>query len=168
MLGMTDRNKARPKADLANLAGMAAAAGQEARVAAARRRMLSVRLTDEDRRVSIDELSEQFAIGRLDEAELHRRVDVVNEAVTHADLQPAFEGLPLPALYSPRPRKPGRWRWAAFAGAVWLALPFFLTGLVFLVFGREIAAAIFGLPALAWVAVTWRWASAPTRRSRRS
>lgn len=165
---MTDRYKGRPRADLANLAGMAAAASQEARVVAARRRMQPVRLTDEDRRVSIDELSEQFAIGRLDEAELHRRVDIVNEAVTHADLQPAFEGLPQPALYAPKPRQPGRWRWAAFVGAVWMALPFFLTGLVFLVFGREIAAAIFGLPALAWVAVTWRWAKAPTRRSRRT
>jgi hypothetical protein len=165
---MTDRNRSRPKADLANLAGMAAAAGQEARVAAARRRMMPVRLTDEDRRVSIDELSEQFAIGRLDELELHRRVDLVNESVTHADLQPAFEGLPQPALYAPPPRKPGRWRWAAFVGAVWLALPFFLTGLVFLVFGREVAAAIFGLPALLWVTVVWRWAAAPTRRSRRT
>jgi hypothetical protein len=162
---MTDRYKGRPRADLANLAGMAAAASQEARVVAARRRMLTVRLTDEERRVSIDELCEQFAIGRLDEPELHRRVDVVNKAVTHADLQPAFEGLPLPSLYTPKPRQPGRWRWAAFAGAVWLALPFFLTGLVFMVFGREIAAAIFGLPSLAWVFFAYRWASRPRRQN---
>ncbi|GAA1554855.1 hypothetical protein GCM10009789_05390 [Kribbella sancticallisti] len=165
---MTDRNRARPKADLANLAGLAAAASQEARVAAARRRMMPVRLTDEERLVSIDELSEQFAIGRLDELELHRRVDIVNEAVTHADLQPAFAGLPQPALYTPPPRKQGRWRWAAFVGAVWMALPFFLTGLVFLVFGREVAAAIFAIPALVWVGAAYRWASAPTRRSRQS
>jgi hypothetical protein len=165
---MTDRYKGRPRADLANLAGMAAAAGQEARAVAARRRMMPVRLTDEDRRVAIDEISEQFAIGRLDEVELHRRVDIVNEAVTHAHLQPAFDGLPQPALYAPPQRQPGRWRWAAFVAAVWLALPFFLTGLVFLVFGREIAAAIFALPALAWVGVTWRWAKAPTRRPRRT
>lgn len=129
---------------------------------------MPVRLTDEDRRVSIDELAEQFAIGRLDELELHRRVDIVNEAVTHADLQPAFDGLPQPALYAPPARKQGRWRWAAFVGAVWLAVPFILFSLLFLVFGREVAAAIFGLPALAWIAVTWRWASAPTRRSRRT
>jgi uncharacterized protein DUF1707 len=165
---MTDRYKGRPKPDLANLAGYAAAAGQEARAVAARRRMMPVRLTDEERRVVIDELCEQFAIGRLDELELHRRVDIVNEAVTHGHLQPAFQGLPQPALYAPAPLKPGRWRWAAFIGAVWLALPFFLTGLVFLVFGREIAAAIFALPALATVAVTWRWAKAPNRRSRRA
>jgi hypothetical protein len=165
---MTDRYKGRPRADLANLAGLAAAASQEARAVAARRRMMPVRLTDEERRLAIDELSEQFAIGRLDEVELHRRVDIVNEAITHAHLQAAFEGLPQPAFYAPKPRQPSRWRWAAFIGAVWLALPFFLTGLVFLVFGREIAAAIFGVPALAGVAVMWRWAKAPTRRSRRT
>ncbi|MDX6250347.1 MAG: hypothetical protein QOF10_3707 [Kribbellaceae bacterium] len=146
------------KANLANLAGLAAAAGQEARVAAARRRMQPVRLTDEERRICTDDLSEQFAIGRLDEAELHQRVDLVHSAVTHGDLGPAFSGLPAPRLYAP-PRKPGRWRWAAFAGAVWMALPFFLTGLVFLLFGREIAAAIFGIPSLALVFFTWRWAS---------
>jgi hypothetical protein len=46
-------------------------------------------------------------------------------------------------------------------------LPFALTGLVFLVFGREIAAAIFGLPALAWVFFAYRWASRPKREERR-
>jgi hypothetical protein len=165
---MSERNRPRPKADLANLAGKAAAAGQEARVAAAKRKMMPIRLTDEDRRVAIDELSEQFAIGRLDELELHRRVDIVNEAVTHGHLQAAFEGLPQPALYAPPARKPGRWRWAAFVGGLWLAAPFLLTGLLFLVFGREIAAAVFGIPALAWIAVTWRWAAAPARNSRRT
>lgn len=162
---MTDRNRPRPRpnSNLTNLAGMAAAAGQEARVVAARRRLMAVRLTDEERRVSLDELAEQFAVGRLDESELHRRVDLVNEAVTHADLQPAFAGLPVPPLYAQPPRRSGRWRWAAFVGAVWMALPFALTGLVLLLFGREVAAAIFGLPALAWVLVTWRWARNGTR-----
>ncbi|MGC4937367.1 DUF1707 SHOCT-like domain-containing protein [Kribbella sp. DT2] len=155
------------RGQLGEWAGMAAAAGQEARVAAARRRVASVRLTDEERRVGFDELAEQFAVGRLDEDELHRRVELVQEAVTHRDLQVAFAGLPVPSLYVPQAKQPGRWRWAAFVGAVWLALPFFLTGLVFLVFGKEIAAAIFGLPAIAWVLVTWRWASAPKRQARR-
>lgn len=149
------------------LMGLAAAAGQEARVAAARRRMASMRLTDEERRVCTDDLAEQFAIGRLDEDELHRRVDRLNQAVTHADLQPIFVGLPTPSLYKPAARKPGKWRWAAFAGAVWMAVPFALTGLLFMVFGREIAAAIFGLPALAWVFFTYRWASRPQRDERR-
>jgi hypothetical protein len=151
----------------AELMGLAAAAGQEARVAAARRRLANIRLTDEERRICTDELSEQFAVGRLDEDELHRRVDRLNDAVTHGDLQPIFAGLPTPSLYQVEPRKAGRWRWAAFAGAVWLALPFFLTGLVFLVFGREVAAAIFGLPALVWTLVAYRWAAGKTKRSRR-
>ncbi|MEU4606687.1 DUF1707 domain-containing protein [Kribbella sp. NPDC023972] len=151
----------------AELMGLAAAAGQEARVAAARRRLANIRLTDEERRICTDELSEQFAVGRLDEDELHRRVDRLNDAVTHGDLQPIFAGLPTPSLYQVEPRKPGRWRWAAFAGAVWLAVPFFLTGLVFLVFGREVAAAIFGLPALIWTLVAYRWAAGKTKRSRR-
>ena len=155
---MANRDRPKPNANLANFVGMAAATGQEARAAAVRRRLQTVRLTDEERRICFDELAEQFALGRLDEDELHRRVDLVQEAVTHADLQPVFVGLPLPPLYAVQPAKPGRWRWAAFVGAVWMALPFFLIGLVFLVFGREIAAAIFGLPALAWVFITYRWA----------
>jgi hypothetical protein len=160
---MAERRPVKPS----ELMGLAAAAGQEARVAAARRRLAGIRLTDEERRICTDELAEQFAVGRLDEDELHRRVDLLNDAVTHAQLQPVFAGLPAPSLYQPAPRKPGRWRWAAFAGAVWLALPFFLTGLVFLVFGREVAAAIFGLPAVVWTFVAYRWASGKSKRSRR-
>jgi hypothetical protein len=48
-----------------------------------------------------------------------------------------------------------------------MAVPFVLVGLLMLVFGREIAAAIFGLPALAWVFFTYRWASRPRREDRR-
>ncbi|GAA1679355.1 hypothetical protein GCM10009745_23970 [Kribbella yunnanensis] len=154
MRWMVERRPVKP----ADLMGRAAAAGQEARVVAARRRMANVRLTDEERRIATDELAEQFAVGRLDEAELHLRVDRLHEAVTHADLQPIFAGLPTPSLYRPTPRPTGRWRWAAFVGAVWLAAPFFLLGLVFLVFGREVAAAVFGIPALLWTAVAFRWA----------
>ncbi|MEV0282912.1 MULTISPECIES: DUF1707 domain-containing protein [unclassified Kribbella] len=160
---MADRRPVKP----GELMGLAAAAGQEARVAAARRRMANIRLTEEERRVCTDELAEQFAVGRLDQDELHARVDRLNTAVTHADLQPVFAGLPTPSLYQPGPRKPSRWRWAAFAGAVWLAAPFFLTGLVLLLFGREVAAAIFGLPALLWTFVAYRWAAGKSKRSRR-
>ena len=160
---MAERRPVKP----GELMGLAAAAGQEARAAAARRRLAQLRLTDEERRVATDELAEQFAVGRLDELELHRRVDLLNDAVTHGDLQPIFAGLPTPSLYKPAARKPGKWRWAAFAGAVWMAVPFVLVGLLMLVFGREIAAAIFGLPALAWVFFTYRWASRPQREERR-
>ncbi|GAA1549503.1 hypothetical protein GCM10009804_02490 [Kribbella hippodromi] len=149
------------------LMGLAAAAGQEARIAAARRRLAQVRLTDEDRRVVTDELSEQFAVGRLDEDELHRRVDLVHQALTHADLQPILAGLPVSSLYQPVARSSSKWRWAAFIGAVWLAVPFVLAGLLLLVFGREIAAAIFGIPAVAAIAYTYRWASRPRREERR-
>jgi hypothetical protein len=162
---MAERRAGKPA--VGELMGLAAAAGQEARVAAARRRAANLRLTDEERRICTDDLAEQFAVGRLDEDELHSRVDRLNDAVTHGDLQPIFAGLPAPSLYKVEPRKPGRWRWAAFAGAVWLAAPFFLTGLVFLVFGREIAAAIFGLPALVWTFIAYRWAAGKTKRSRR-
>jgi Flp pilus assembly protein TadB len=158
---MAERRPVKP----GELMGLAAAAGQEARAAAARRRMAQVRLTDEERRIATDELAEQFAVGRLDEDELHRRVDLVNSAVTHGELEPALAGLPVSSLYTPPARRPGKWRWAAFAGAVWLAVPFVLAGLLFLVFGREIAAAIFGVPAVVWVAYAYRWASKPRRES---
>jgi hypothetical protein len=156
-------DKAKPNANLANLTGMAAAAGREAREAAARRKMQAIRLTDEERRICSDDLAEQFAVGRIDVRELNDRLDLLHSAVTHSDLVPIFEGLPVPQLYIREPSKPGRWRWAAFVGAVWLALPFFLTGLIFLVFGREITAAIFGVPSVLWVLATWRWARNGTR-----
>ncbi|TCC43049.1 DUF1707 SHOCT-like domain-containing protein [Kribbella sindirgiensis] len=158
---MAERRPVKPS----DLVGMAAAAGQEARVVAARRRMAQIRLTDEQRRILTDELAQEFAVGRLDEAELHRRVDLLNSAVTHGDLEPVLAGLPVSSLYAPPARKSGRWRWAAFAGAVWLAVPFVLAGLLLLVFGREIAAAVFGVPAVVWVAYAYRWASKPRRES---
>ncbi|WP_112248494.1 DUF1707 SHOCT-like domain-containing protein [Kribbella monticola] len=161
--------KAKP--NLVNLTGMAAAAGREAREAAARRKVQAVRLTDQERRICSDDLAEQFAVGRLDVRELDQRLDLLHMAVTHGDLVAVFEGLPVPQLYLREPRKPGRWRWAAFIATVWLALPFMLAGLVFLLFGREVAAAIFGIPSTVWVLATWRWArngtrarSAPDRR----
>lgn len=163
---MTDRDKPKPgSANLANFVGFAAATGKEAREAAVRRRMMPVRLTEAERGVCFDELAEQFALGRLNEAELEVRLDQLQAAMTHADLQPVFAGLPAPPLYAQQSRSSGRWRWAVFAGAVWLAVPFVLLGLVFLVFGREIAAVVFGLPALAWVFFAWRWASGRSRRS---
>lgn len=151
----------RPQANLANFVGFAAATSHEARQVAARRRMSAVRLTQAERHLCSDELAEQFALGRLDEDELDRRIDLLHAATTHADLQQVFVGLPMPPLYTRQPQRSGRWRWAVFAGAVWMAVPFVLLGLVFLVFGREIAAAIFGVPALAGVFLTWRWAHRP-------
>ena len=53
--------------------GLGAAAGREARVVAARRRVANIRLTDEERRICTDDLAEQFAVGRLDEDGLRVR-----------------------------------------------------------------------------------------------
>jgi hypothetical protein len=50
---MVERRPVKP----ADLMGRAAAAGQEARVVAARRRVANIRLTDEERRVCTDELA---------------------------------------------------------------------------------------------------------------
>lgn len=145
--------------EAADLFGWVAATGQEAQQLARRRRMLPMRLTAAERETCADELAEHYAVGRLDDEELGRRMDLLHRAVTHGDLQPVFYGLPTPSLYTPAPRRRGRWRWVVFAGAVWMAVPFVLLSLMLVLFGREIAAAIFGIPALLWVALFWRWAS---------
>jgi hypothetical protein len=142
-----------------DLFGWVAATGQQAQQLARQRRMLPLRLTAAERETCADELAEQYAVGRLDDAEFGRRMDLLHRAATHADLQPVFYGLPAPSLYTPAPRRRGRWRWVVFAGAVWMAVPFVLLSLVLVLFGREIAALIFGVPALVWVAMFWRWAS---------
>jgi hypothetical protein len=147
--------------DAANLFGWVAATGQQAQQVARQRRMLPIRLTAAERDTCADDLAEQYAVGRLDDAEFGRRMDLLHRAETHGDLQSVFYGLPTPSLYTTAsaPRRRGRWRWVVFAGAVWMAVPFVLLSLVLVLFGREIAAAIFGLPALLWVALFWRWAS---------
>lgn len=141
-----------------NFAGWAVAASQ-AQQLARRRRMLPMRLTAAEREACSDELAEQYAVGRIDDAELGRRLDLLHRSDTHGDLGPVFAGLPMPSLYGPpATRRTGRWRWVVFAGAVWMAIPFILIGLLFVVLGREVAAAIFGIPALVWVTLFWRWA----------
>jgi DUF1707 SHOCT-like domain len=155
--------KDEPGQNLSNILGWAAAAGQEAQQAARRRRMLPLRLSEADRSACADDLAEQYALGRLDDAEFGRRLDLLNAAVTHGDLAPVYAGLPAPSIYAPQPVRRGRWRWLVFAGAVWMALPFLLVGLVLAVVGREIGAVIFALPALVWVALFWRWARSHSR-----
>jgi hypothetical protein len=155
--------KDRSEQNLSNIIGWAAAAGQEAQLAARRRRMLSLRLSEADRSACTEDLAEQYALGRLDDAEFGRRLDLLNAAVTHGDLAPVYAGLPAPSIYAPQPVRRGGWRWLVFAGAVWMALPFLLVGLVLAVVGREIGAVIFALPALVWVALFWRWARSHSR-----
>ncbi|MGH3463546.1 MAG: DUF1707 SHOCT-like domain-containing protein [Kribbellaceae bacterium] len=153
----------RPRDQLANLAGLAAATGQEARILAARRRLQAVRLTDAERDVCAEHLSEQYALGRLDRDELEDRLDRLNRAAVHGDLAPVFEALPMPALYGPVRRHPPRWPWALAAVIASLAVPFLLLGLVLLVLGREVAAVIFAGPALFWMLLAGRWAFRRTR-----
>jgi hypothetical protein len=153
-------------ASVAGVLGWVAATGRETQQLARRRRARQLRLTAAEREACIDELAEQYALGRLDEAELGRRVDLLHRAVTHGDLGPVFAGLPMPSLHASAVQA-GRWRWVVFAAGAWLALPFALLGLVLAVAGREVAAVVFGLPALVWVMVLWRWASVPSRSGRR-
>jgi Domain of unknown function (DUF1707) len=163
---MTASNRRARGASVAGLLGWLAATGRETHQLARRRRVRQLRLTVADREVCTDELAEQYALGRLDEAELGRRVDLLHRAVTHGDLGPVFAGLPMPSLHAPA-AQPGRWRWVVFAAGAWLALPFALLGLVLAVAGREVAAVVFGLPAFVWVMVLWRWASDPGHSGRR-
>ena len=155
---MAATNRRTRSSTAAILLGWAAATCREAHLLAKRRRMRQLRLTLAEREVCTDELAEQYALGRLDEAELGRRVDLLHRAVTHGDIGPVFAGLPMPALHAPAVRA-RRWRWVVFATAAWLAAPFVLLGLVFAVAGREASAMVFGLPALVWVMLWWRWAS---------
>lgn len=149
---------------LPNFLGRAAAAGQDAQVAARRYRAQQLRLTDADRTQCAEDLAEAYAIGRLDDAEFGRRLDLLHNAVTHGDLARAYDGLPPPSLYSPVPRQPGRWRWIVFTVAAWMAAPFLLLGMVLGVTGHLVGAGVFGLPALLWLGLFWRWA----RTGRRS
>lgn len=156
--------KDRPEQNLSNIIGWAAAAGQEAQLAARRRRMLPLRLSEADRTACTEDLAENYALGRLDDAELGRRLDLLHSAVTHGDLPPIYAGLPTPSIYTAQPPvRRGRWPWLVFGGAVWLAAPFLLIGLVLAVVGREVGAAFFVLPAFVWIALFFRWARTRTR-----
>jgi hypothetical protein len=144
---------ARPSSVLAWIAASSSEAYQFAR----RRRMRSLRLTAIERETCSGELAEQYALGRIDDDELDRRVDLLHRSVTHGDLERVFAGLPMPPFYAPV--RSGRWRWLVFAVAVWAAAPFVFLGLVLTAGGREVAAVLFGLPAFVWVIFWWRWAS---------
>jgi Flp pilus assembly protein TadB len=155
----------RPNDQLARLAGLAAATGQEARLAAARRRMQTIRLTDAERDTCAEQLSDQFVLGRLDRDELEDRLELLNRARVHGELPGVFEGLPMPRLYGPAQRRPSRWPWVLAAAVASLALPFLTIGMVLVLLGREIAAAFFVGPALLWMLLAARWASRRTKKS---
>jgi hypothetical protein len=154
---MTSHDRQARWARASNVLGWIAAAGLETHQLARRRRMRSLRLTAVEWESCAGELAEQYALGRIEKDELDRRLDLLHQAVTHGDLGPVFAGLPMPRFYAPV--RSGRWRWLVFAVAVWVAAPFGLLGLVLTAGGREVAAVMFGLPALVWVIFWWRWAS---------
>lgn len=146
-------------AGLVSLLGWVTATSREAHQLAQRRRMRTMRLTEAERDTCLDELAEQYAVGRIDKDELDHRVDLLHRAVTRGDLGPVFAGLPAPRLRTPaRAVPPGRWRWYVFVLAAWLAAPFLLLGLGFLVAGHTGAGVVIGLPALVWVILVRRWA----------
>jgi hypothetical protein len=156
---MTVDDRRAREASVSSLLGWVVATGREAYQQANRRRMRSLWLTASERDTCLDELAEQYAVGRLDKSELDRRMDLLDRAVTHGDLGPVFAGLPWPTFRTARAVRPRRWRRLVFALAVWLALPVLFLGLVLAVAGHAAAGVIFGLPALVWVALWRRWAS---------
>lgn len=64
-------------------------------------------LSDEDRSVCSQALANQYAVGRIDRAELGRRTDLLLEAETRGELEAVFEGLPTPDLAEPFTLPPG-------------------------------------------------------------
>ncbi len=52
------------------------------------------RIGDAERQAAVDELSEHFVAGRLDDAEFNQRMDAALQARTVADLIPLFADLP--------------------------------------------------------------------------
>ncbi|WOP19114.1 DUF1707 domain-containing protein [Raineyella sp. LH-20] len=52
------------------------------------------RIGDAERQAAVDELSEHYVAGRLDEAEFNQRMDTALQARTIADLVPLFTDLP--------------------------------------------------------------------------
>ena len=95
---MTVDDRRAREASLSSLLGWAVATGRETHQLARRRRMRSLWLTAGERDTCLDELAEQYAVGRLDKAELDRRMDLLDQAVTHGDLGPVFAGLPWPTF----------------------------------------------------------------------
>jgi uncharacterized membrane protein len=56
-----------------------------------------LRLSDAERQTAVDQLGEQFAVGRLTREEFDERSDAVWSAKTHGDLFPVFADLPAQA-----------------------------------------------------------------------
>jgi uncharacterized membrane protein len=71
----------------------------------------SLRLSDAERQAAVDQLGEQFAVGRLTREEFDERSDAVWSAKTRGDLSPVFADLPSQApraASGPQRGAPGR------------------------------------------------------------
>jgi hypothetical protein len=106
-----------------------------------------MRLSDAERTEAADLLSKHYGDGRLDETELHERLDQVMRAKTYADLGGLFDDLPRTeaaageGLKVPAPRRHDHHR---------------VSGLV-LVVACVVAAAIAAGHVMAWFGAVWLW-----------
>jgi uncharacterized membrane protein len=94
-----------------------------------------LRLSDAERQTAVDQLGEQFAVGRLTREEFDERSDAVWSAKTHGDLFPVFADLPAQApraASGPRRGGPGSARGVGrgLPGVRRLLVPLFVVLLV--------------------------------------
>jgi len=112
--------------------------------------MDTLRLSDADREAAVDQLGEQYAVGRLTKDEFDERSDAVWSAKTRGDLAPVFVDLPASSKRTPartggrQPRRGRPWGFPFVAVVFVLVaitvvthLPFVLLAVaLWLVFGR--------------------------------
>jgi uncharacterized membrane protein len=91
-----------------------------------------LRLSDAERQTAVDQLGEQFAVGRLTREEFDERSDAVWSAKTQGDLFPVFADLPAvaPRTASGPPRGARRGVGAGLPGVRRLLVPLFAVLLV--------------------------------------
>jgi uncharacterized membrane protein len=95
--------------------------------------MGSLRLSDAERQAAVDQLGEQFAVGRLTREEFDERSDAVWSAKTHGDLSPVFADLPPQAPQAasgPQRGASGRPGTRSLAGLRRVLVPLFVVLLV--------------------------------------
>ncbi|WP_328330466.1 DUF1707 domain-containing protein [Kribbella sp. NBC_00382] len=149
-------------------------AAKPVRQPVARVRAERLRLTDQQRSDCSAALAQQYAVGRLTMDELITRTDLLYVATSRADLAEVFEGLPgLVFATAKLPIEPPQaWRSVVLGLAVGVAVPFFLLGLLYLLFpdgqSELRGGAIVCASALLWSSLAWFWWSSPNRRTRRA
>ncbi len=100
-----------------------------------------LRLSDADRETAVDQLGEQYAVGRLTKDEFDERSDAVWSAKTRSDLAPVFADLPVRSSTTPARTGVGPGRRGGLRGLPFLPVIFLIvaitviTKLPFLLFG---------------------------------